>query len=197
LNIATVGVLALQGDVREHVAALDHCAVYATPVRSAEELDKVDALVIPGGESTTIGRLIRIHGLEESLRRRLQDGMPCLATCAGLILLSHEVLDGRGDQLKLDVLDLSVRRNGWGRQVESFEADLEFAGLNTPFHGVFIRAPRIVRVGAGVDVIASHNDEPVAVSCGNIMALVFHPEMTQDLRIHELFVARIQNSVAA
>jgi pyridoxal 5'-phosphate synthase pdxT subunit len=189
--------LALQGDVREHAAALVSCGVVAVPVRSAEELERVDALVIPGGESTTIGHLIRVHGLEEQLHSRLANGMPCLATCAGLILLSREILDGRKDQLKLDVLDLSVRRNGWGRQVESFEADLTVAGLNTPFHGVFIRAPRIERVGPGVEVFATHNDEPVAVSQGNILGLTFHPEMTPDSRIHELFVARIRGEVAA
>jgi len=167
------------------------------PVRSAEELENVDALVIPGGESTTIGRLIRVHAMETALRGRLSNGMPCLATCAGLILLSREVLDGREDQLKLGVLDLSVRRNGWGRQVESFEADLTVDGLDAPFHGVFIRAPRIEQTGTGVKVLAMHKGEPVAVRQGNILGLTFHPEMTDDPRIHELFVATIRGEVAA
>jgi 5'-phosphate synthase pdxT subunit len=197
LNITRVGVLALQGDVREHAAVLDRSGASAMPVRSAEELESVDALVIPGGESTTIGRLIRVHGMETVLRQRLGEGMPCLATCAGLILLSRQVLDGRDDQLALGVLDVSVRRNGWGRQVESFEADLNVVGLSTPFHGVFIRAPRIEDVGAGVEVLASHDGEPVAVSRGNILGLTFHPEMTHDSRIHELFVARIRKAAAA
>jgi len=135
--------------------------------------------------------------MEATLRQRLAEGMPCLATCAGLILLSREVLDGRGDQLTLDVLDVSVRRNGWGRQVDSFEADLDVAGLDTPFHGVFIRAPRIEKVGAGVEVLARHCGEPVAVSYANILGLTFHPEMTPDSRIHELFVATIRGEVAA
>jgi pyridoxal 5'-phosphate synthase pdxT subunit len=196
-NITTVGVLALQGDVREHAAVLGRCGVEAAPVRSVAELDRVDALVIPGGESTTMGHLIRVHGMEAALRSRLADGMPCLATCAGLILLSHEVLDGRADQLKMDVLNVSVKRNGWGRQVESFEADLTVDGLDEPFHGVFIRAPRIVEVGAEVEVLATHSGEPVAVSQGNILGLTFHPEMTHDSRIHELFVATIRKSVVA
>jgi len=171
--------------------------VHTTPVRSVEELERVDALVMPGGESTTMGHLIRVHGMEAALRSRLSSGMPCMATCAGLILLSREVLDGRPDQLKMDILDVSVKRNGWGRQVESFEADIDVDGLDTAFHGVFIRAPRIIEIGADVKVLATHTGEPVAVSQGNILGLTFHPEMTDDSRIHELFVAKIRKREVA
>ena len=143
-----------------------------------------------------MSRLIRVFGIDNALRQRLQDGMPCLATCAGLILLSSEVLDGRDDQLTMNMLDISVRRNAWGRQVESFETELTIDGFDAPFHGVFIRAPRIESVGESVTVLATHNGEPVAVNQGNVIGLTFHPEMTDDIRIHELFVSRIHAVVA-
>ena len=189
--------LALQGDVAEHVAALTRAGCTATGIRTEQELNDCDALVLPGGESTTMGRLLRVFGLLEPLRQRLDNGLPCLATCAGLILLSKEVLDGRDDQLTLGNLDITTRRNAWGRQNESFEADLDVAGLAQPFHGVFIRAPRIESVGASVGVLATYNDEPVAVKQGNITALTFHPEMTHDSRIHEQFVQSIVKAAAA
>jgi pyridoxal 5'-phosphate synthase pdxT subunit len=184
-------VLALQGDVREHLTALRGCGAEADPVRTPADLERVDALVIPGGESTTMSRLLHVFGLEGPLRERLAAGMPTLSTCAGLILLSREVLDGRPDQLALGVLDVSVRRNGYGRQVESFEADLAVAPLGVaPFRAVFIRAPLIESTGPDAEVIASFGDNPVAIAQGPHLGLCFHPEMTEDPRLHQLFLER-------
>jgi pyridoxal 5'-phosphate synthase pdxT subunit len=187
-----VGVLALQGDVREHRVALEASGATTCGVRTVEELEAVDALAIPGGESTTLSRLLRVFGLEEPLRRRLEGGMPCLATCAGMILLSRHILDGRPDQIALATLDIDVRRNGYGRQVESFEAPLEVPELGEePFPGVFIRAPVVERVGDQVRVLASHAGHPVAVGQGPHLALAFHPEISGDGRFHRLFVERL------
>jgi 5'-phosphate synthase pdxT subunit len=161
-------------------------------VRLAEELAAVDALVLPGGESTTVSRLLRVFGLEAPLRSRLDGGMPCMATCAGLILLSREVLDGRPDQLTLGALDIVTRRNAYGRQVDSFEADLAVEPLGVaPFRGVFIRAPGIESVGPDAHVIASFDGNPVAVAQGAHLGLGFHPEMTDDGRLHQLFVEQV------
>lgn len=190
--IARLGVLALQGDVREHVAALSRAGAEAVTVRTAAELESVDALVLPGGESTTMARLLRVFDLEQPLRERLAAGMPVLATCAGLILLSREVLDGRPDQLALRTLDVVTRRNAFGRQVESFEADLVVEPLGVaPLHGVFIRAPQIVEVGPAAHVIAEFEGVPVAVEQGPHLGLCFHPEMTDDIRLHQYFVDRV------
>jgi pyridoxal 5'-phosphate synthase pdxT subunit len=184
-------VLALQGDVREHLRALRDCGAEASPVRTPAELEGVDALVLPGGESTTMSRLLQVFGLGAPLRERLAAGLPTLSTCAGLILLSREVLDGRPDQLALGALDVSVRRNGYGRQVDSFEADLAVAPLGVaPFRAMFIRAPLIESTGAGVEVIASFGNNPVAIAQGPHLGLCFHPEMTEDLRLHQLFIER-------
>ncbi|HEY8673260.1 MAG TPA: pyridoxal 5'-phosphate synthase glutaminase subunit PdxT [Candidatus Dormibacteraeota bacterium] len=183
--------LALQGDVREHLTALRGCGAEADPVRTPADLERVDALVLPGGESTTMSRLLHVFGLEAPLRERLAAGMPTLSTCAGLILLSREVLDGRPDQLALGVLDLSVRRNGYGRQVESFEADIAVAPLGVaPFRAVFIRAPLIESTGPDAEVIASFDNNPVAIAQGPHLGLCFHPEMTEDPRLHRLFLER-------
>jgi 5'-phosphate synthase pdxT subunit len=188
-------VLALQGDVREHRAALEACGVETAGVRTAAELDGVDALAIPGGESTTLSRLIGAFGLEEPLRRRLEDGLPCLATCAGMILLSRRILDGRPDQLALGALDIDVRRNAFGRQVDSFEAGLQVPALGEPaFPGVFIRAPLVERVGEEVTVLARHDGRIVAVAQGPHIALAFHPEISGDDRFHRLFVERLEVS---
>lgn len=193
-----VGVLALQGDFREHVAAFDRAGVDATTVRTAAELDAVDALSIPGGESTTLSRLVRVFGLEEPLRTRLAEGMPCLGTCAGMILLSRRILDGRDDQISLGAIDIDVRRNGYGRQVESFEAPLDIAGIDGgPLRGVFIRAPVIERVGRGVTVLSELDGKAVAVAQGSNVALAFHPEMTPDTRVFEAFAAQAQAATAA
>jgi 5'-phosphate synthase pdxT subunit len=160
-------------------------------VRTTADLDGVDALVLPGGESTTVSRLLRVFGLEMPLRERLDAGMPTLSTCAGLILLSREVLDGRPDQTAFGVLDISVRRNGYGRQVESFEADIAVEPLGVaPFRAVFIRAPLIETTGTDAEVIATFGTNAVAVAQGPHIGLCFHPEMTQDPRLHQLFLER-------
>jgi pyridoxal 5'-phosphate synthase pdxT subunit len=167
-------------------------------VRTPADLEGVDALVLPGGESTTMSRLLQVFGLEAPLRERLATGMPTLSTCAGLILLSREVLDGRPDQLALGALDLSVRRNGYGRQVDSFEADLAVAPLGVaPFRAVFIRAPLIESAGAAVEVIATFGDNAVAVAQGPHLGLCFHPEMTDDPRLHQLFLERALSALEA
>ncbi|MFN2451976.1 MAG: pyridoxal 5'-phosphate synthase glutaminase subunit PdxT [Candidatus Dormibacteria bacterium] len=184
-----VGVLALQGDVREHAAAFARLGTELEPVRFANQLPEIDALVLPGGESTTMSRLLRVFGLLEPLRERLAAGMPTLSTCAGAILLSREILDGRPEQLALGALDLAVRRNGYGRQVESFEADLTIPRLEGgAFRAVFIRAPVFERVGAQADVLATHGGSPVAIAQGQHLCLAFHPEMTSDDRLHRLFL---------
>ena len=189
--------LALQGDVREHLAAFRRAGAEALPVRTAEELRSVDALALPGGESTTMSRLVRAFGLEVPLRRRLAQGMPTFSTCAGTILLSREILDGRPDQIALGVLDLRTRRNGYGRQLESFELDLEIPAVEArPFRAVFIRAPVIESCGPGVEVLASHQGRPVAVRQGAHLSFTFHPEMTGDLRLHRLFLSASAGEVA-
>ena len=184
----TVGVLALQGDVREHLAMLADCGVRAVPVRRPGELDAVDALVLPGGESTTMSRLLEIFELLEPLRKRIADGMPAYGSCAGMILLAERVLDGRPDQRQLGGLDVVVRRNAFGRQVDSFEGDVAFAGFDVPVRAVFIRAPWVERAGDDVRVLASAAGHAVAVRQGPMLATAFHPEVTGDRRVHQLFV---------
>ncbi|WP_114907601.1 pyridoxal 5'-phosphate synthase glutaminase subunit PdxT [Ornithinimicrobium murale] len=191
-----VGVLAVQGDVVEHIRALTLAGAEAVPVRRPEELAAIDGLVIPGGESTTIDRLLRVFGLAEPLRARLADGLPVYGSCAGMILLSAEILDGRADQQGLGALDITTRRNAFGRQVDSFEVDLVLDGLSERFHAVFIRAPWVERVGPGVQVLASIERDgtkhPVAVRQGNLLATAFHPEVTDDVRVHALFVEMVR-----
>ncbi|WP_405493296.1 pyridoxal 5'-phosphate synthase glutaminase subunit PdxT [Nocardia sp. NBC_00511] len=190
----TIGVLALQGDVREHLHALEASGAQAVPVRRESELAAIDGLVIPGGESTTISKLLEVFELLEPLRQRLRDGLPAYGSCAGMILLAAEVLDTRADMQALHGIDMTVRRNAFGRQVDSFETDLDFAGLDDgPVRAVFIRAPWVERAGAGVEVLARVPSGPaagqiVAVRQGNVMATSFHPEVTGDLRVHKLFV---------
>lgn len=189
-----IGVLALQGDVREHVAALAAAGADARPVRRPTELDAVDGLVIPGGESTTISKLTDIFEMREPIDKRIADGMPVYGSCAGMIMLATVVLDGRPDQRGFAGIDMTVRRNAFGRQVDSFEAPVEITGVpGEPFHAVFIRAPWVERVGAGVQVIGTVTDGPaadriVAVRQGNLLATSFHPELTGDLRVHAYFV---------
>ncbi|MFI1912449.1 pyridoxal 5'-phosphate synthase glutaminase subunit PdxT [Nocardia sp. NPDC020380] len=190
----TIGVLALQGDVREHVHALHECGAEAVPVRRESELAVVDGLVIPGGESTAISKLLEVFDLLEPLRQRLRDGLPAYGSCAGMILLASEVLDTRPDMQALHGIDMTVRRNAFGRQVDSFETDLDFAGLDDgPVRAVFIRAPWVERAGDAVEVLARVPAGPaagriVAVRQGNVIATSFHPEVTGDLRVHKLFV---------
>jgi len=188
-----VGVLALQGDVREHLAALAECDVIARPVRRPGEVDEVDALIIPGGESTTMSKLAVEFEVFDPIQKRLRDGMPAYGTCAGMIMLADEVLDGRPDQRSFGGLALQVRRNAFGRQVDSFEAPVEIAGVEGgPVTAVFIRAPWVEKVTGDVEVLGQVGDGPeariVAVRQGSLLATSFHPELTGDLRLHRLFV---------
>lgn len=195
--IPTVGVLALQGDVREHLAALASIDVRPVAVRRPDELAACDGLVLPGGESTTMARLARIFDLLDPLRERVAAGLPVLGTCAGMILLADRVLDGAPGQETIGGLDVTVRRNAFGRQVDSFEGPVHVAGLDAPVHGVFIRAPWVETVGEGVEVLArvEHAESAgaaagrvVAVRQGSLMATSFHPEVGGDSRVHRLFV---------
>ena len=188
-----VGVLALQGDVREHEAALASAGADAVRVRRPHELDDVDALVIPGGESTTIGKLLVTFELLEPVRKRVRDGMPAFGSCAGMILLADRVLDGTADQVGIGGIDMTVRRNAFGRQVDSWEGDLDLAGLDGgPLHAVFIRAPWVEDCGSGVEVLARAADRIVAVRQGPLLATAFHPELTNDARVHALFVSIVK-----
>jgi len=205
-----VGVLALQGDVREHVAAVSSCGLRAVPVRRPAELDAVDALIIPGGESTTISRLLETFDLLEPLRGRVASGMPAYGSCAGMILLATQILDGRPDQQQLGGLDVVVRRNAFGRQVDSFETDVAVSGVpGGPVRAVFIRAPWVEKVGQGVEVLATvprrtltgadagaAAGRAVAVRQGRVLATSFHPEITGDLRVHALFCAMVREQAA-
>jgi pyridoxal 5'-phosphate synthase pdxT subunit len=191
VSAVRVGVLALQGDTREHLAALRDSGAIAVPVRRRSELDAVDALVIPGGESTTMTHLLCDLDLLEPLRARLAAGLPAYGACAGMILLASEILDagvGGREALPLSGIDMTVRRNAFGRQVDSFEGDVSFSGFEEPVHAVFIRAPWVERVGSGVEVLAEAAGHPVAVRQGRVLATAFHPEMTGDRRIHRFFV---------
>lgn len=188
---AVIGVLALQGDTREHLAALTEAGAEAMTVRRRAELDSVDGLVIPGGESTAMSHLLREFELLEPLRARLADGMPAYGSCAGMILLASEILDAgvEGRQAApLHGIDMSVRRNAFGRQVDSFEGDIRFEGLDGPVHAVFIRAPWVERVGPDVEVLGRAGEHIVAVRQGRSLATSFHPEVTGDRRVHRLFV---------
>ena len=198
-QLPPIGVLALQGDVREHLRLLAGLGVPAVAVRRESELAGVAGLVLPGGESTTMIRLARTFELVEPLRARLADGMPAFGTCAGMILLADKVLDGVVGQETLGGLDITVRRNAFGRQVDSFEEDIHIAGLDEPVHAVFIRAPWVESVGEGVEVLAEVEAGPaagriVAVRQGPLMATSFHPEMGRDPRVHALFVDLIRQS---
>jgi 5'-phosphate synthase pdxT subunit len=183
-----IGVLALQGDVREHVASLHSLGVEAFGVRRPEELERCDGLVIPGGESTTIAKLARNFDLLEPLRERVRAGMPAFGTCAGMILLAERIVDGTEGQETIGGLDITVRRNAFGRQVDSFEEDLDLGDLEQPVHAVFIRAPWVEQVGDGVEVLATAAGHPVAVRQGQLLATSFHPEVGGDARVHGLFV---------
>ena len=194
----TIGVLAVQGDVREHLRTLTDLGVTASTVRRTSELDAVDGLVIPGGESTTMAKLARTFDLFEPVRQRVKEGMPAFGTCAGMIMLADRVLDGAAGQETLGGLDVTVRRNAFGRQVDSFEGDLAFAGLADPVHAIFIRAPWVESAGPGVEVLArvEHGEAAgriVAVRQGSLMATSFHPEVGGDARVHRLFVDLVRS----
>jgi pyridoxal 5'-phosphate synthase pdxT subunit len=194
-----IGVLGLQGDVREHVAALEYAGAQTIRVRRRDELDAVDGIVVPGGESTTIGKLLVTFDLLEPLQKRVADGMPAFGSCAGMILLADRVLDGTADQVGIGGIDMTVRRNAFGRQVDSWEgsfpwrADADDAAL----HAVFIRAPWVEDCGPEVEPLATLEDGPaagriVAVRQGPLLATAFHPELTGDLRVHQLFISMVR-----
>ncbi|MGX1674861.1 pyridoxal 5'-phosphate synthase glutaminase subunit PdxT [Streptomyces sp. NPDC055400] len=188
-----VGVLALQGDVREHLVALATADAVARPVRRPEELAEVDGIVLPGGESTTISKLAVLFGLMEPLRARVRDGMPVYGTCAGMILLADKILDPRSGQETVGGIDMIVRRNAFGRQNESFEAAVDVRGVEgDPVEGVFIRAPWVESVGARAEVLAEYDGHIVAVRQENALATSFHPELTGDHRMHALFVDMVR-----
>jgi pyridoxal 5'-phosphate synthase pdxT subunit len=190
-----VGVLALQGDVREHLAALEAGGADGVPVRRAGELSAVDGIVIPGGESTTIGRLLGVFGLLEPLREAVAAGLPAFGSCAGMILLASRILDGRDDQPLLGGLDITVRRNAFGRQVDSFETEVEVAGVpGGPVHAVFIRAPVVEQAGAQVRVLAEFEGRSVAVRDARRLATAFHPELSGDARMHAVFVNMVREN---
>lgn len=191
-----VGVLALQGDVREHLSALHDCGVEAVPVRRASEIEAVDALVFPGGESTTIAHLAQTFDVFDLIASRIKSGLPVYGSCAGMILLADRVLDATADQRTFGGMDITVRRNAFGRQVDSFEIDIAMEGItSTAMRAVFIRAPWVEQIGPGVRVLASVTREgishPVAVRQGRLLATSFHPELTQDNRIHRYFVQEV------
>jgi pyridoxal 5'-phosphate synthase pdxT subunit len=199
--VPTIGVLALQGDVREHLRALTSCGAETRVVRRSEELEGIDGLVLPGGESTTMWRLARSFDLLEPLRKRVGAGLPAYGSCAGMIMLADRIADGAAGQETIGGIDMLVRRNAFGRQVDSFESDIAIAGLGTaPYHAVFIRAPWVEAVGAGVEVLARTElgesaGRIVAVQQGNLMATAFHPELTGDYRVHGYFVDLVRRAL--
>jgi len=187
----TIGVLALQGDVEKHVRMLERCGVQAAPVRFAEELDEVDGLVLPGGESTTVGKLMARYGLDGKIIERSEQGMPIFGTCTGMILLAKQIVGS--DQHCLGLMDSTILRNAFGRQVDSFEADLDIEAIGPPpVRAVFIRAPYAVRVNCKVDVLARCDDKIVMLRQGNLLACAFHPELTDDTRVHEYFIGMVR-----
>ena len=193
--MTVIGVLALQGDVREHLAALAECDVIARPVRRPSEIAEIDGLVIPGGESTTISKLAVTFDVFDPIQQRIKEGMPAYGSCAGMIMLADHVLDGRPDQRSFGGIDMVVRRNAFGRQVDSFEAPLDFAGQR--LHTVFIRAPWVEEVGTSVEVLGRVTEgqaagKIVAVRQGHLLATSFHPELTGDSRVHRLFVDMVR-----
>ncbi|MEU5155941.1 pyridoxal 5'-phosphate synthase glutaminase subunit PdxT [Glycomyces sp. NPDC021274] len=205
--VPQIGVLALQGDVVDHMRALEAAGARAVPVRRASELDDVAGLVIPGGESTTMSKLLEIFDLFEPVKKRLDSGLPVFGSCAGMIMLADEVLDGRPDQRSFGAIPMTVRRNAFGRQVDSFETEIAIEGIaGDPFRAVFIRAPWVERVGEGVEVLArvdsgagpggEQGGRIVAVRAGACLATSFHPEVTSDARVHEYFVDMVRGADA-
>ena len=187
-----VGVLALQGDFREHLAALAECGVIATPVKTAEELNVIDALVIPGGESTTISKLAKAFDLFDLIKNRIAAGLPTYGSCAGMIMVAKTIKDPASNQESFGGIDVEVERNAFGRQVDSFEEDLDFKGISGPkFRAVFIRAPWVAKLGEGVEVLSEIDGHAVAIRQGHVLATSFHPELTSDNRIHRYFIEEI------
>jgi 5'-phosphate synthase pdxT subunit len=192
--LPVIGVLALQGDVREHVRALEEAGGEARPVRRLAEIEAVDGLVVPGGESTTLWRLATAFDLMDPLRKLIKGGLPAFGSCAGMIMLADRLQDGVAGQQTFGGIDMTVRRNAFGRQVDSFERDIRIAGDPAPFHAVFIRAPWVERAGPAVSVLGDDNGRIIAVRQGPLLATAFHPELTQDRRIHELFTQIVKGT---
>ena len=190
-----VGVLALQGAFDAHARRLAELGVESRLVKDIPDLDGLDGIILPGGESPTMSNLLVASGLGVVLASRLQDGLPVFGTCAGMIMMAHAIHDGRPDQISLDAMDIKVRRNGYGRQNDSFEQDISITSLDSPFHALFIRAPIIESIGSDVEVLASVGEHPVLVRQAQALASSFHPELVSDLRVHEIFLSMIHDSL--
>ena len=190
-----VGVLALQGAFDAHARRLAELGVESRLVKDISDLDGLDGIILPGGESTTMSNLLVASGLGVVLTSRLHDGLPVFGTCAGMIMMAHTIHDGRPDQISMDAMDIQVRRNGYGRQNDSFEQDISITSLDTPFHALFIRAPVIESMGSNVEVLASVDEHPVLVRQAQALASSFHPELVSDLRVHEIFLSMIHDSL--
>ena len=190
-----VGVLALQGAFDAHARRLAELGVESRLVKDISDLDGLDGIILPGGESTTMSNLLVASGLGVVLTSRLHDGLPVFGTCAGMIMMAHTIHDGRPDQISFDAMEIKVRRNGYGRQNDSFEQDISITSLDTPFHALFIRAPVIESMGSNVEVLASVDEHPVLVRQAHALASSFHPELVSDLRVHEIFLSMIHDSL--
>ena len=190
-----VGVLALQGAFDAHARRLAELGVESRLVKDISDLDDLDGIILPGGESTTMSNLLVASGLGVILTSRLHDGLPVFGTCAGMIMMAHTIHDGRPDQISMDAMDIQVRRNGYGRQNDSFEQDISITSLDSPFHALFIRAPVIESMGSNVEVLASVDEHPVLVRQAHALASSFHPELVSDLRVHEIFLSMIHDSL--
>ena len=186
-----VGVLALQGAFSSHTKVLDSIGVSTQEVRTPQDLASVDALVMPGGESTTMSQLLESSELFEPIKKLIHEGLPVFGTCAGMILLASKIIDGRDDQVSFGAIDIEVQRNAYGRQIDSFEADINIESFDIPFHAVFIRAPRIVKADRSVETLAEFGDDIVLAKQKNVLVASFHPELSHDKRIHEMFVKEI------
>ena len=186
-----VGVLALQGAFNSHTKVLDSIGVSTQEIRTPQDLVSVDALVMPGGESTTMSQLLESYELFEPIKKLIREGLPVFGTCAGMILLANKIIDGRDDQLSFGAIDIEVQRNAYGRQIDSFEADINVKSFVSSFHAVFIRAPRIVKADGAVEILAEFGDDIVLAKQKNVLVASFHPELSPDKRIHEMFVKEI------
>ena len=191
----TIGVLALQGAFDAHVQHLNALGVDVRLVKTDADLDEIDGLIIPGGESTTMSNLLVASGLGKTLSKKIDDGFPVFGTCAGMIMMANSIIDGRPDQIVLNAMDIQVRRNGYGRQNDSFEQDIDIESFDVPFHALFIRAPIIEKMANDVEVLSTVNGHPVLVRQGKALASSFHPELVSDLRVHEIFLSMIHDSL--
>jgi len=192
---ATIGVLALQGAFDAHVQHLNALGVDVRLIKTEADLEEIDGLIIPGGESTTMSNLLVASGLGKTLTQKIDDGFPVFGTCAGMIMMANSIVDGRSDQIVLNAMDIQVRRNGYGRQNDSFEQDIEIESFEVPFHALFIRAPIIEKIANDVEVLSTVKDHPVLVRQGKALASSFHPELVSDLRVHEIFLSMIHDSI--